>query len=232
MYGYVGKILRIDLTQKTYNLQSLNEEEAIKYVGGRGLGTKIMYDEVDPLINAFDPANKVIIATGPITGTPTPAGGRYMVITKSPLTGTIASSNSGGYWGAELKFAGYDALILEGKSENPVYLVIEDEKIEFRDASHLWGKTTIETTSSLLKETPEKSKVMCIGPAGENLSRIAGVMNDIDRTAGRSGVGAVVGSKNLKAIVVKGSSRPLVAKKDELRSATKKGRVKLKEKAW
>ena len=229
MYGYRGKILRIDLTKKTYVLELLNEEEAMMYVGGRGLGTKIMYDEVDPLINPFDPANKVIIATGPITGTPTPAGGRYMVITKSPLTGTIASSNSGGFWGAELKFAGYDVLILEGKSESPVYICIEDDKIEFRDATHVWGKTTIETTNSLLKEVPAKAKVLCIGPAGENLSRIAGVMNDLDRTAGRSGVGAVVGSKNLKAIVVKGSSKPEVAKTDDLKDARKRGRVKLKE---
>lgn len=229
MYGYRGKILRINLTEKTYTLETLNEEEAMMYIGGRGLGTKIMYDEVDPQINAFDPDNKVIIATGPITGTPTPAGGRFMVITKSPLTGTIASSNSGGFWGAELKFAGYDVLILEGKSEDPVYIFIEDDKIEFRDASHIWGKTTIETTACLQKEVYEKAKVLCIGPAGENLSRIAGIMNDIDRTAGRSGVGAVVGSKNLKAIVVKGSSRPQVANTDELRSATKKGRVKLKE---
>ncbi len=229
MYGYRGKILRINLSKKTFNLQQLNEEEAMMYVGGRGLGTKIMYDEVDPLISPFDPANKVIIATGPITGTPTPAGGRYMVITKSPLTGTIASSNSGGFWGAELKFAGYDVLILEGKSDNPVYICIEDDKIEFRDATHVWGKTTIETTNSLLKEVPEKSKVLCIGPAGENLSRIAGVMNDLDRTAGRSGVGAVVGSKNLKAIVVKGSTKPEIAKADDLKNARKKGRSKLKE---
>ena len=229
MYGYRGKILRVNLTEKSYKLEELNLEEAIMYVGGRGLGTKIMCDEVDPLIDPFDPANKVIIATGPITGTQSPAGGRYMVVTKSPLTGTIASSNSGGFWGAEFKFAGYDALILEGKSEKPVSIFIEDDKIEFRDAAHVWGKTTIETTKALMKEASDKAKVLCIGPAGENLSRIAGVMNDINRAAGRSGVGAVVGSKNLKAIVVRGTNRPQVADEGALKDVVKRGRAKIKE---
>ncbi|MDO8897149.1 MAG: aldehyde ferredoxin oxidoreductase N-terminal domain-containing protein, partial [Bacteroidales bacterium] len=188
-----------------------------------------MYDEVDPTIDAFDPANKVIIATGPMTGTPTPASGRYMVVTKSPLTGTIASSNSGGFWGAELKFAGFDALIIEGKAEKPVSIFIEDDKVEFRDASNLWGKTTIETTNELMKEAVPKSKVLCIGPAGENLSKIASVMNDLNRAAGRSGVGAVVGSKNLKAIVVRGTSKPSIADSDALKEVVKRSRTQIKD---
>jgi aldehyde:ferredoxin oxidoreductase len=229
MNGYRGKMLRIDLSKKSYTTEELAYDEALKFIGGRGLGTKIMFDEVDPTIDAFDPANKLIIATGPMTGTPTPAGGRYMVVTKSPLTGTIASSNSGGYWGAELKFAGYDALIIEGKAEKPISIFIHNDKIEFHDASHLWGKTTIETTNELMKVVPEKSKVLCIGPAGENLSKIAAVMNDLNRAAGRSGVGAVAGSKNLKSIVVKGVSKPSIADAEALKEVVKRGRAQLKE---
>ncbi len=229
MHGYRGKIVRINLTDLSYKLDDLNHDEAMKYIGGRGFGSKIMFDEVDPNIDAFDPANKIIIATGPMTGTPTPAGGRYMVVTKSPLTGTIASSNSGGYWGAEMKFAGYDAMIIEGKAAKPTSIFIEDDKIEFRDATGIWGKTTIETTNELMKDAPEKAKVLCIGPAGENLSKIAAVMNDLNRAAGRSGVGAVVGSKNLKAIVIKGSTKPSVADPDALKEVVKRGRAQIKE---
>jgi aldehyde:ferredoxin oxidoreductase len=229
MHGYRGKILRVNLNDLSWKTEPLNHSEALKFIGGRGFGSKIMFDEVDPTVDAFDPANKVIIATGPMTGTPTPAGGRYMVVTKSPLTGTIASSNSGGFWGAELKFAGYDAMIIEGKASKPVSIFIEDDKVEIRDASHLWGKTTIETTNILVKEAPEKAKVLCIGPAGENLSKIAAVMNDLNRAAGRSGVGAVVGSKNLKAIVVKGSTKPAVADEEGLKAVVKRGRAQIKE---
>lgn len=229
MHGYRGKMVRINLTDKTFKFEELKHEEALRFIGGRGFGSKIMFDEVDPNIDAFDPANKVIIATGPMTGTPTPAGGRYMVVTKSPLTGTIASSNSGGFWGAEMKFAGYDAIIIEGKSEKPVSIFIEDDKIEFRDATNVWGKTTIETTNILMKDAPKKSKVLCIGPAGENLSKIAAVMNDLNRAAGRSGVGAVVGSKNLKAIVIKGNTKPTVADPEALRASAKKGRAQIKD---
>ncbi len=175
-------------------------ELAKKFVGGRGLATKIFADEVSQKVDPLSPENKLSIATGPLSCTPTPTGGRYMVVTKSPLTGTIASSNSGGYWGAELKFAGYDLIIVEGKSEKPVYVVIEDDKIEIRDAAHLWGKVVSETTSIIEKEVAEKSRVLTIGPAGEKLSFMASVMNEVSRAAGRSGVGAVMGSKNLKSL--------------------------------
>ncbi len=229
MHGYRGKILRINLSDHTFRTEPLDKEKALRYIGGRGLGSKIMSEEVDPKVGAFDPENKVIIATGPLTGTPTPAGGRYMVVTKSPLTGTIASSNSGGFWGSELKFAGYDLLILEGKSPKPVNIFIHDDEVTIRDAGHVWGKTTTETTEALVKEAPDKAKVLCIGPAGEKLSKIAAVMNDINRAAGRSGVGAVVGSKNLKAIVVKGSSKPEIAQAEKLKEVVKQSRLKLKE---
>jgi len=229
MYGYVGKILRINLKDRTVKTEALNLDEAKKYVGGRGLGTKILTDEVDPTIDALSPENKLIIANGPLTGTPTPASGRYMVVTKSPLTGTVASSNSGGFWGAELKFAGYDVIIIEDKSEKPVYINIEDDKVEIRDAAHLWGKVVSETTDILEKECADKVKVLTIGPGGERLSRIAAIMNDRDRAAGRSGVGAVMGSKNLKAITVKGSSQPKIYDEEKHKELFSDSIKKIKE---
>lgn len=229
MYGYQGKILRVNLTTATTAVEVLDLEKAMKFIGGRGLGTKIFMDEVPADVDALSVENKLIVATGPLTGTPTPTGGRYMVVTKSPLTGTIASSNSGGYWGAELKFAGYDVIILEGKSEKPVYLMIEDDKVEFRDASHLWGKVVSEATEILEKEIPEKSRVMTIGPAGEKLSKMAAIMNDVDRAAGRSGVGAVMGSKNLKAITVRGTQKVQIANEEALKAVVKDCTSKIRE---
>jgi len=229
MYGYRGTILRVNLTTGEIKKEALDKELAKQYVGGRGLAEKMFATEVDHKIEPFDPENKLFIATGPMSGTPTPTGGRYMVITKSPLTGTIASSNSGGRWGAELKFAGYDMIIVEGKSEKPVYINIVDDEVTIKDASHIWGKMTTETTKMLLSETNEKAKVLNIGPGGEKLSRIAAVMNDIDRAAGRSGVGAVMGSKNLKAVVVKGSSRPEIADPDKLKEVVKRVNEKIRE---
>lgn len=207
MYGYNGKILRVNLTDKTYKIEALDENKAKKFIGARGLGVKTLLEEIDPKVDALSPENKLMIVTGPLTGAPMPTGGRYMVVTKAPLTGTIGISNSGGKWGAEFKNTGFDMIILEGKSETPVYLNIVDDKIEFRDAKHVWGKLALETTEILTKETDPKAKVMCIGPAGERLSLMAAIMNDVDRAAGRGGVGAVMGSKNLKAIVVKGSGK-------------------------
>lgn len=163
-------------------------------------------DEVPANVDPLSEENKFIIATGALTGAPVPTSGRYMVITKSPLTGTIAIANSGGHWGPNFKATGHDAIIFEGKSEKPVYIYIEDDKVEIRDASHIWGKKISEVTEILEKEDG-KVKVLSIGPAGEKLSPIAAVMNDMDRAAGRGGVGAVMGSKNLKAVVVKGSNK-------------------------
>lgn len=229
MKGYTGKILRVDLTAQTSKVEALDMNMAKQFIGGRGLGSKIFMDEVDPNVDALSPENKLLIVPGPLTGTPTPTGGRYMVVTKSPLSGTIASSNSGGYWGAELKFAGYDVIILEGKSEKPVYLHIEDDKIEFRDADHIWGKLVSETSDILAKEIPEKSRVMTIGPAGENLSMIASIMNEKDRAAGRSGVGAVMGSKLLKAITVRGTGKPALHDEEGLKVVFKECLGMIKE---
>jgi aldehyde:ferredoxin oxidoreductase len=229
MYGYTGKILRVDLKEKSCKVEKLDLEKAKKYLGGRGLGTKILSEEVDPTIDALSPENKMIIISGPLTGTPTPTGGRYMVVTKSPLSETVACSNSGGYWGAELKSAGYDAIIVENKADKPVYIAIEDDKVEIKDASHLWGKTVSETTDKLKEEIPEKARVLTIGPAGENLSRIAAIMNDYHRAAGRSGVGAVMGSKNLKAITVRGTGKVDIYDAEKLKEVFSDSIKKIRE---
>lgn len=204
MGGYMGKILRVNLTDRTTMVEPLDLEIAQKYLGARGIGVKIMMDEVPANVNPLSPENKIIIAAGALTGAPVPTSGRYMVISKSPLTGTIGIANSGGQWGPKFKSTGHDGIIFEGKADKPVYLYIEDDKVEIKDASHIWGKTVSEATEILEKEH-EGSKVLSIGPAGENLSLIASVMNDLDRAAGRGGLGAVMGSKNLKAVVVKGT---------------------------
>lgn len=228
-FGYQGVVLRINLTDKTVKKEALNLEDAVKFIGGRGLATKMFMDEVSPEIDPLSVDNKVIFVTGPLSGTATPTGGRYMVVTKSPLTGTIASSNSGGYWGAELKFAGYDAIIFEGKSDNPVYLNIADDLVEIKDASNLWGKLVAETTTILEDIHGSKARVACIGPAGENLSKVSGVMNERGRAAGRSGVGAVMGSKNLKAIVVRGTNKVNVNDPDKLKDVFARCMNKIKE---
>lgn len=217
MYGYNGKLLRINLKEKTVKVEKLDLDVAKKFIGGRGLGTKIFMDEVNPKIDALSPENKLIIMSGPLTGTSVPTGGRYMVVTKSPLSNTIASSNSGGYWGAELKAAGYDGIIIEEKADKPVYISIKDDEVEIKDASSLWGKLVSETSEELKKVMPEKSKILTIGPGGEKLSRLAAIMNENDRAAGRSGVGAVMGSKNLKAIAIKGTLKTDVFDNEKLK---------------
>ncbi|GBD13939.1 putative oxidoreductase YdhV [bacterium HR24] len=210
-YGWVGTVLRIDLTNGRIVREPLNMDWARQFLGGRGLGTKYLYEEIDPRCDPLGPDNKVIFATGPLTGTYAPTGGRYMVLCKSPLTDAIACSNSGGYWGPELKFAGYDMVILEGKAPKPVYIWVYNDHVEIRDASHVWGKDTAHTEDILRSETDPQARVAGIGPAGENLCRVACVINDKGRAAGRSGVGAAMGAKNVKAIVVRGTGAVPVA---------------------
>ena len=204
--SWAGKILRVDLTAGTVKSEPTNMDWARAYLGSRGLATKYIVEEVDPKVDPLSPANKLIWATGPLTGTMASTGGRYTVVTKGPLTGAIACSNSGGYWGAELKMAGWDMVIFEGKSAKPVFLYIEDDVAELRDASHLWGKSVWETEETLKKQLQQPlARVSSIGLAGENQVLYAAVVNDLHRAAGRSGVGAVMGSKNLKAVVVRGT---------------------------
>ncbi len=204
--GWTGTVLRINLTERTISKEPLNEQWAREYVGGRGIGARYLTEEVDPTVNALDPDNKLLFVTGPLTGTSASCGSRYMVVTKGPLTNAITTSNSGGYWGPELKFAGYDMLILEGRASSPCYLWIYDDVVELREAGDLWGKTVWETEETLRAELGVPDTIIAsIGPAGENLVRFACIMNDLHRAAGRSGVGAVMGSKNLKAIAVRGT---------------------------
>ncbi len=204
--SWAGKILRVDLAAGTVKSEPLNMAWAREYLGSRGLASKYLVEEMDPKVDPLSPANKLIWATGPLTGTMASTGGRYTVVTKGPLTGAIACSNSGGYWGAELKMAGWDMVIFEGASPKPVYLVIQDDVAELKDASHLWGKTVWETEAALKQAHQDPQlRVSCIGGAGENQVLFAAVVNDLHRAAGRSGVGAVMGSKNLKAVAVRGT---------------------------
>lgn len=204
--SWAGKILRVNLSTGAISREPLKMEWAKAYLGSRGLASKYLISEIDPKVDPLSPENKLIWATGPLTGTMASTGGRYTVVTKGPLTGAIACSNSGGYWGAEFKFAGWDMVIFEGKSAKPVYLSIEDDHVELRDAAHLWGKSVWETEEIIKKQHQDPLvRVSSIGLAGENGVLYAAVVNDLHRAAGRSGVGAVMGSKNLKAIAVRGT---------------------------
>ena len=229
MFGWTGNLLRVNLTDGTIKKEALCPKDAEMYLGARGLATKIMMDEVDPKVDPLSEENKLIFMTGPLTGTFASSGGRYEVVAKAPLTGTIGASNSGGHFGPELKYAGYDGIIFEGRAEKPVYLWIEDDNVELRDALHLWGKNVFETTDTVLAETAEDARVACIGPGGEKMVLFAGVLNDRNRAAGRSGLGAVMGSKNLKAVAVKGSKSIKVADPEGFMEACTDARTKLKE---
>jgi aldehyde:ferredoxin oxidoreductase len=201
------KILRVNLTKGTCTAEPLNMKWADDYLGQRGLATKYFCEEVDPKVDPLSPDNKLIMATGPLTGTMASTGGRYSVITKGPLTGAIACSNSGGYFGAEMRFAGWDMIIFEGKSPKPVYLFVENDKAELLPAEgFIWGKTTWETEEAIkTRHQDPQIKVSSIGRAGEAGVLYACIVNDLHRAAGRSGVGTVMGSKNLKAVALRGT---------------------------
>ncbi len=225
----MGKIARVDLWSSKIRFESLPDVVLKKWIGGRGLGVYLMLKEVDPRIDPLSPSNKALVLTGPLTGVAgVPSSGRWCSVTKSPLTNTIHDSQSGGKFGPELKFAGFDGIIIENASETPVYLWVHDGKVEIRDAKHLWGKD-VHAATDLIKEElraevgneADKIKVAVIGPAGENLVRFAAIMNDKNRAAGRGGHGAVWGSKKLKAIAVLGHEKPKVAKPDKFREAVK-----------
>ncbi len=210
--AYCGRILRVDLTKAQTREEPLNEEWTRKFIGGKGLGIRYLYDLVRPETDPFSAENVVILMVGPLTGTIASTMSRMANITKSPQTGTLSDSYTGGYFPAELKFAGFDGIIVSGKSPKPVYLFVRDGKGELRDASHLWGKGTFETTDTIVKESGgdpkhylDGPKVGCIGPAGENKVRYASIAYDKHHFAGRGGTGAVMGSKNLKAICARGT---------------------------
>jgi aldehyde:ferredoxin oxidoreductase len=208
MKGYTGKLLRINLSSQEIGEENLDPKILRDYIGGTGLGVRLMYDEVPPQTDPLSAEAKLFIATGPVTATSLGTAGRYQVIFKSPLTGILCDSSSGGHWGAEFKQTGYDVLAVEGKASQPVYIYIHDGETEIRSAVHLIGKDTFETQSLLQAEVGDaKAKVLCIGPAGEAQVLYSSMVNDAGRTAGRGGCGAVMGSKNLKAIVVRGTQK-------------------------
>ncbi len=210
-YGYAGKILRVDLSSGSTTFMS-TMDYADRFLGGRGIAAKIYWDEVPPEVKAFDPENRLIFATGPLAGLKGVSGSRWQICGKSALTTPeyFNYCNLGGDWGAQLKLAGYDALVVQGKAKKPVYLLIDDEKIQIKDASELWGKTTIETREILKEQLGRPMSIVAIGQAGENLVTFASVLADSD-ASGSSGIGAVMGSKRLKAIAVRGSGKVKVA---------------------
>ena len=216
MFGWAGKILRVDLT-KGHSIKEETPDYLIRdFLGGAGINAKILYDEVGPNVDPFDPENRLIFGAGPLTGTLAPSSARFSVTAKGPFTFAFCDSNSGGHFGPELKFAGYDNLVFMGKSSKPVYLWIDDDNIQFKDASHLWGKDVWETEKIIKEEVGDDDvKIAAIGPPGENLVRYAAIINDHSRAAGWGGMGAVMGSKLLKAIAIRGTKGIQVARPEE-----------------
>lgn len=222
MDGLHHLLARINLSEKKITRETIEDNVREKFLGGTGLGVDLLCKELPARIDPLGPQNEVIIAIGPLNGTIAPTSGRFSLITKSPLTGTITDSNSGGFWGQWFKTCGFDAIVIQGREKVPSYILIEDQTITFKDASELWGKDVNETTDNLQKIEGKNARVLCIGPAGENLAKIASIMNDKHRAFGRGGVGAVLGSKKLKAIVVKpGKQKVVVADPEKLKAFVK-----------
>jgi len=208
MYGFNNRVLRVNLTSNDIKVEELDEKVYRKHLGGRGLALYFLLRELKPQTDPLGPENKLIFATGVTTGIPLAGFSRYSVVAKSPLTDGFGEAEAGGFWGSELKFAGFDVIIVEGVSSKPVYLWIHDNEAEIRDASHIWGKTTKEAQEAIRKEIGDPLvRVASTGPAGENLVRFACILNELKFANGRSGLGAVMGSKNLKAIAVRGHKR-------------------------
>jgi aldehyde:ferredoxin oxidoreductase len=226
MFGYMGKILRVNLSKSKITEEPLDENTLKLFLGGSGLGTKYLFDEVKKGIDPLGPENKLIFMTGPLTGTSAPSSGRYTVVAKSPQTGIWGQANSAGFWGQAFKRSGFDGVIFEDISPKPVYLVTDSGKAELKDATNIWGMNASETTRTLKKELGEKYLIACIGIAGEKLVKYAGIINDADRpywgrAAGRCGMGAVMGSKRLKAIASRGTMKIKIAKEETFREEAK-----------
>lgn len=216
-HGYMGKVLIIDLKDNSTSLYPWSDDDRESYIGGKIMAAKIISDNVKPTVGPFDPDNIIVVSTGPLTGTNAPASSRFNISTVSPLTGLLTSSNCGGNFGMNLKRAGYDAVIIKGKSEYPIWIEIGEEEILFHDAKDLWGMKTSEVQEAL---DPKAGKIV-IGPAGENLVKYAAVFSQ-ERAAGRGGVGAVMGHKNIKAVTAKGSLRPSIAEPEKTKEFYKK----------
>ena len=219
MNGWNGRILEIDLTTKSSKSYPLDMEMAKLFIGGRGLGARLLWDLVGPEVDPLSPENVLIFTNGPLTGTGYQTSNRFSVTTKSPLTGTVLDANSGGFWGMQFKRTGYDVMIVRGKAEKPVWIELKNGEVTFHDATDLWGMRVFALTEKLGQDNNRRN-VLCIGPAGENLSRIAAIMNDRERAMARGGPGAVMGSKNLKAIVVEGKERTEIVDKERFKFLT------------
>ena len=217
--GYADRVAHIDLTSAEITYEGINEEDARKYIGGRGLGDKYVFDN-GPQVDPLSPDNLLCMMIGPLTGTDVNMSGRMAIVTKSPLTGTITDSHQGGWSGARLRWAGFDGLVFKGKAKKPVYACVEDGKVELHDASDLWGKGAHDTIKTLLERHGEDVSVVAIGQAGENLVRFGAWVNENDRVSGRGGTGAVGGSKNLKAVVIKAAKKlPKAKNRDAFKQA-------------
>jgi aldehyde:ferredoxin oxidoreductase len=215
--GYAGKMGFVDLTTGEIKVETLDEGLARDYIGGHGIGVRILFERQKKGIDPLGPESYLGFTTGPLTGTKVPTGGRYMAVCKSPLTGGWGDANSGGYFGAELKAAGWDAIFVTGAASSPKYMTIFDDRIEIKDAAHLWGQDTVDTEKSIQKTAGDKKiRIASIGPASEKRSLISGIVNDAGRIAARSGVGAVMGAKKLKAVAVRGSGKARIADPDAL----------------
>jgi len=220
MGGYVGRLLHVNLVKNESKIKPLNERYARLYIGGSGLACRILYELVDEGTNPLSPENPLVFMTGPLTGTTAPSCGKYSICAKSPLTWIWGESSAGGFFGPRLKFAGFDGIVITGRAHQPTYLYIHNGEIEFKDAIHLMGKTTFETQNMIKGELGEKkTSIACIGQAGENLVKYASVLNDGGRAAGRTGMGAVMGSKQLKAIAVQGKSHVKLADQENFNKA-------------
>jgi aldehyde:ferredoxin oxidoreductase len=221
MTGYVGKTLTVDLNRLSFEVEDLDRDLARRHLGGSSFAAGLLAG-MDWQQDPFHPETDLVFVTGPITGTSAPASARYVVCSKSPLTGGWGEAHASGYWGPELKYAGFDAIIIKGKAERPVYLSISDQKAQLKSAAHLMGQDTYSTETELRKELQDKkARVLCIGPAGEKMSRMAAIINDHGRAAARGGLGAVMGSKNLKAIAVRGHGKLKIFDESGFRKLTK-----------
>ncbi len=230
--GYMGKILTVDLTKRQSHVEELNEEIARKFIGGKGLGAKILYDLLEPDIDPLSPENAIIFASGPLTATLAPSSARFTVVTKSPLTGIFLDSHVGGFFGVEMKRAGFDCLVVQGRAEVPTLLLVVEDAVEILDAKDLWGKGCFDTEARLKARFGKKFRVASIGPAGERLVRYACITVDLFRQAGRGGSGAVMGSKNLKAVAVRGEREITYADPAGFRESAKDASKIIREHAF
>lgn len=228
MFGWNGKILRVNLSSNKISTQKFNSEFALSFLGGRGFAVKILWDELTPGIDPLSPENKLVLATGPLTGLPIPSSGKIVAASKSPLTGGYGDGNLGSIAAVELRKAGYDAIVIDGKAEKPCYINIEDDFVEVVSADDLWGLTTFECEKKLKQKHGKNIGVLTIGPAGENLVKYANILSQEGRAGGRPGIGAVMGSKKLKAIAIRGNKDISVASADDLKKLGADGYTSIK----